>query len=136
MFLIDTSVWIDYLRGVDSAHVVFLDKQLSNPIATGISDLIYLELLQGARDQRSFATLEQFFSGQRFYRFADPLKSHALAAKLYFDARKIGISVRSSLDCLIAQCAMEHDLILLHNDKDFLRLAKVTKHLKQKHFLN
>ena len=135
MYLVDTSVWIDYLRGRDVAHVHFLDELLANPLAVGISDLIYLEILQGAADARAFDKLRQYFSGQRFYRFADAEASHANAAKLYFNARRAGVTVRSNLDCLIAQCAIDHDLILLHNDADFVRLGAVVSGLKQHHFL-
>ena len=63
MYLVDTSVWIDYLRGRDVAHVRFLDELLANPLAVGISDLIYLEILQGATDERAFDKLRQYFSG-------------------------------------------------------------------------
>ena len=135
MYLVDTSVWIDYLRGRDVPHVHFLDELLANPLAVGISDLIYLEILQGATDERAFDKLRQYFSGQRFYRFTDAEASHANAAKLYFNARRAGVTVRSNLDCLIAQCALDHRLILLHNDADFVRLGQVVSGLKQQHFL-
>ena len=135
MYLVDTSVWIDYLRGRDVAHVHFLDELLANPLAVGISDLIYLEILQGATDERALKKLRQYFSGQRIYRFADAEASHANAAKLYFNARRTGITVRSNLDCLIAQCAIDHSLILLHNDVDFVRLGAVASGLKLHHFL-
>ena len=135
MYLVDTSVWIDYLRGREVAHVQFLDALLANPLAVGISDLIYLEILQGATDAQAFEKLKQYFSGQRFYRFTEPQTSHANAAKLYFDARRAGITVRSTLDCLIAQCAIDHNLILLHNDADFVRLGEVNQKLTQRYFL-
>ena len=117
------------------AHVHFLDELLTNPLAVGISDLIYLEILQGATDERAFDKLRQYFSGQRFYRFADAESSYANAAKLYFNARRAGVTIRSNLDCLIAQCAIDHDFILLHNDADFVRLGAVNLKLKQRHFL-
>ena len=135
MYLVDTSVWIDYLRGRDVPHVRFLDELLANPLAVGISDLIYLEILQGATDERAFDKLRQYFSGQRFYRFVAAEASHANAAKLYFNARRAGVSIRSNLDCLIAQCAIDHNLILLHNDVDFVRLGATNVQLKQRHFL-
>ena len=135
MYLVDTSVWIDYLHGRDVAHVHFLDELLANPLAVGISDLIYLEILQGATDARAFEKLRQYFSGQRYYRVTDAEASHANAAKLYFDARRAGVTIRSKLDCLIAQCAIDHDLILLHNDADLVRLGAVNLKLKQRHFL-
>lgn len=62
---------------------------------------------------------------QRFYHPVNPLKTHQAAAHLYFTCRQNGITVRS----LIAQLAIENDLILLHNDKDFQYMAKVIPEL-------
>ena len=135
MYLVDTSVWIDYLRGRDVPHVHFLDELLANPLAASISDLVYFEILQGAINAQAFETLRQYFSGQRFYRFADAEASHANAAKLYFNARRAGLTVRSNRDCLIAQCAIDHSLILLHNDADFVRLGEIDPKLNLRHFL-
>ena len=136
MYLVDTSVWIDYLRGRAAAHVHLLDELLQNPLAVGLTDVVYMEILQGARDARSFARLREYFGGQRFYRFEEPVASHAAAAGLYFDCRRRGFTVRSTLDCLIARCAIENDLILLHHDQDFIKLGKVAPELRQKHFMS
>lgn len=135
MFLVDTSVWIDYLQGREGEHVAFLEEQLANPLAVGISDAIYMEILQGARDPEAFEKLRRYFSTQRIYRFDDPEQAHSAAAKIYLDCRGTGITVRSTLDCLIAQCAIEHELILLHQDRDFMHMGVVITQLKQKHFL-
>ncbi len=135
MYLVDTSVWIDYLLGRGTAHVLFLDELLQNPLAVGLSDVIYMEVLQGARDARNFDRLRDYFGGQRFYRFDEPVTSHAAAARIYYDCRRRGITVRSTLDCLIARCAIENALILLHHDQDFVQMAKALPDLRQKHFL-
>ncbi len=135
MYLVDTSVWIDYLLGREAAHVRFLDQLLDNPLAVGIADVIYMEILQGARDQEAFDRMRSYFGGQRFYRFSDPELSHATAAQIYCDCRRQGITVRSTLDCLIAQCALEHGLILLHHDRDFRNMGAALPALQQKHFL-
>ena len=108
MYLVDTSVWIDYLQGHDGTHVGFLEELLVNPLAVGISDAIYMEILQGARDQQAFDRLRRYFSTQRFYRFVDPEQTYAAAARIYLDCRREGVTIRSTLDCLITQCAMEH----------------------------
>ena len=136
MYLVDTSVWIDYLQGRNVPHVRFLDELLGNPLAAGIADVIYMEILQGARDQEAFDRLRSYFGGQRFYRFDDPEASHAAAAQIYFACRRQGITVRSTLDCLIAQCSLEHDLILFHHDRDFKNMAAALPALRQKHFLD
>ncbi len=135
MYLVDTSIWIDFLRQRETESVGFLEQLLENPLACGITDQIYLEVLQGARDESSFDKLQHYFSGQRFYAFENSRQSHAEAARIYLQCRKAGITIRSSIDCLIAQCAKEHELILLHNDRDYLAMAKVVPELRQKHFL-
>lgn len=135
MYLVDTSVWIDYIHGRDARQVNFLDQILGNPLATGITDLIYMEILQGASDQTIFDQFRRYFCGQQFYRFPDPEISHAAAAQIYFNCRRKGITVRSTVDCLIAQCAIEHELILLHHDNDFRLMATTLPGLRQKHFL-
>ena len=56
--------------------------------------------------------------------------SHREAAHIYFSCRRKGITIRSTIDCLIAQISIEHDLILLHNDKDFTHMAAVIPQLK------
>jgi predicted nucleic acid-binding protein len=134
MVLVDTSVWINYINGKDSAQVVYLDTLLENPLAVGLTKLIYLEILQGAKNQKSFDQFKAYFSGQNFYTFDDDLKSHTAAAQIYFDCRKKGITIRSTIDCLISQCAIENNLVLLHNDKDFIQIARVAKDLRLKVF--
>lgn len=136
MYLVDTSVWIDFLRGGSGLHVDFLVGLFGNPLAFGLSDEIYLEILQGARDAAAFERLRAYFSTQRFYGFADSKRAHEAAARRYHDCRRQGVTVRSTLDCLIAQCAIENGLVLLHNDRDYLGLGLAEPALRQKHFLD
>jgi hypothetical protein len=67
----------------------------------------------------------EYFSSQRFFHPKDPVESYARAARIYFACCRKGITVRSTIDCLIAQIALEHDLFLLHNDSDFIAMAPV-----------
>jgi hypothetical protein len=62
---------------------------------------------------------------QRFFHPKDPVDSFAEAARIFFLCRKKGLTIRSAIDCLIAQIAMEHDLLLLHSDQDFHLMANV-----------
>ena len=135
MYLVDTSVWVDYIRGRDDPHVDFVRELLSNPLAVSITDLVYMEILQGARDPASYDRLRDYFSGQRFVAFDQPIASHAAAARIYLDCRRRGVTVRSSVDCLIAQSAMESNLTLLHHDRDFTRIAAVVPAFRQQSFL-
>ena len=134
MYLVDTSVWIDYIRGGNHPHVGFLRNLLANPLAVGITHLIYMEILQGARDAASFDQLRSYFSGQRFHSFEDMATGHASAAWIYMICRQRGITLRSTADCLIAQCAIESELTLLHHDQDFKRIASVVPALNEKSF--
>ena len=136
MYLVDTSVWVDYIRGTDSPVVEFLDSLLLAPMSVGISNHIYMEILQGAKSEAGFSKLQNYFSTQQFYGFMDPQHSYEVAAFMYFSCRRQGITVRSSIDCLIAQCALENELVLLHHDKDYRNLEKVVPQLRLKHFLD
>ena len=135
MYLVDTSVWVEYIRGAKSPLVDFLDDLLASPSTTGICDLIYMEVLQGARSEAGFRKLQKYFSTQRFFGFQKPRQSHEKAALTWFTCRRLGMTVRSSIDCLIAQCAIENGLILLHQDRDYTHVGKVLSGLRQKHFL-
>jgi predicted nucleic acid-binding protein len=66
-----------------------------------------------------------YLETHRFYGLRDEKKSYAAAARIYFDCRKKGITINSTVDCLIAQTAIENDLTLLHNDADFDRIQRV-----------
>ena len=136
MYLVDTSVWIDYLRGRDGPHVEFLRGLLAHPLAVGITHVVYMEILQGARDAAAFDRLRAYFGGQRFYSFNDICEGHASAARIYLECRRSGITVRSTVDCLIAQCAIEARLILLHHDEGFKHIASVVPALSEKSFLH
>ena len=126
MILVDSSVLIDFLEGRENVPVDRLVEVLDRDIPFGVSPLTILEVLQGAATEKDFATLREYLGSQRIYSLAGGFDSYAGAAKIFFDLRKRGMSVRSSMDCLIAQTAIEHGLYLLHNDSDFDRIAKVS----------
>ena len=121
---------------MDTAAVEFLDTLLLNPMTVGINDLILMEILQGAKSEAGFEKLRKYFSSQQIYGFDEPQASHEAAALMFFNCRRRGITVRSSIDCLIAQCALENNLVILHHDKDFEQLAKLIPELRQLSFLN
>jgi predicted nucleic acid-binding protein len=130
MFLVDTSVWVDYLRGREAEPVEKLQGILDAGQPFGITSAIYQEILQGADSEASFDRLATYFRTQVFYQPADPVSSYAAAARLYARCRRVGVTIRSTIDCLIAQVAIEHDLFLLHRDRDFDLMAEVIPELK------
>ena len=125
MYLIDTSVWIDFFRNRPTHGVKLFNQILDGGFAYGINALIYQEVLQGASSPKDFHKLKDYLSTQRFFHFNDPIKSHENAAHIFFACRQKGITIRSTIDCLIAQTAIENKLILLHSDKDYERIAQV-----------
>lgn len=125
MILVDTSVLIDFLKGTDNPQCRKFRDVLEGQTAFGITTQIFQEVLQGVRSEKEYGALEHYLISQRFFHPKDPVASYAQAARIYFACRKKGITVRSTIDCLIAQIALEHELFLLHNDSDFQAMTAV-----------
>ena len=125
MVLVDTSVLIGYLQGKENDAVLRFQYILDNNIPFGINYSIYQEVLQGVKTEKDFDKVKKYLDTQRFYSLKKEKESYASAAKIYFKCRKKGITISSTIDCLIAQTAIENNLFLLHNDSDFDDIAKV-----------
>ncbi len=123
MYLVDTSVWVDFLRGSDVRHVEILKNLLGGDEVVGIAPIILQEVLQGADSDQRFEKWRKYFEGLCCYAPAEPVASHVEAARLYQVCRRAGKTPRSSNDCLIAAIALEHSLVLLHDDRDFATIA-------------
>lgn len=130
MYLVDTSVWVDYLRGRATPQVRALKDLLSGEEIVGTAPIILQEILQGADSAERFETWRKYFADLFCYVPRDPVESHVAAARLYQDCRKAGKTPRSSNDCLIAQIAIDNGLTLLHNDRDFNTIARVIGQLR------
>jgi len=125
MILVDTSVLIDFFKGIQNNPSLCLHDIIKQQIPFGITSVVYQELLQGAKNKKEYDFLDEYLKYQRFFHPLDPVLSYSKAAMIYFSCRKQGITVRSTIDCLIAQIAIEHDLLLLQNDKDFVKITSV-----------
>ncbi|NOR05492.1 MAG: PIN domain-containing protein [Deltaproteobacteria bacterium] len=125
MILVDTSVLIDLFKGRENEVTRRFRSLLQQQVPFGITSVIYQEILQGAKTEKEYATLKEYLSSQRFFHPKDPVESYAQAARIYFACCRKGITVRSTIDRLIAQIALEHALFLLHNDSDFIAIAPV-----------
>jgi predicted nucleic acid-binding protein len=130
MYLVDTSAWLDYLKGTKSPVVTKLTEVMDQQIPFGITGVIYQEILQGAETEHDFTLLEEYFGTQRFYHPRDLVETYRNAAALYARCRRRGVTPRSTVDCLIAQVAIEHELQLIHSDRDFTAMARVIPELK------
>ncbi len=130
-YLVDTSVWIDYLNDVPDPHVRFLNELLEPPSPVVLTATVLQEVLQGTRDEATFRRYHAFFASQPFIFPLDRLESHIEAARIYQRCRRAGITIRSTIDCLIARITIEHDAVLLHNDEDFRRIARIEHRLRE-----
>ena len=129
MVLVDTSVLIDFLKNTKTSETEKLDQIIERGIPYGICNFTYQELLQGVRTENQFQLLKQYLDTQRFYDLQNGRESYAGAAKIFYNCQKAGITIRKGIDLLIAQVAIENNLRLLHNDKDFTQLMRVEKRL-------
>ncbi len=117
MIIVDTTVWVDYLRGTSSPHAEWLDAHLSAE-RLGLTDLILCEVLQGVgADARFDATRTEL---QRFEVYETGTIELAVeAATNYRRLRAAGRTVRKTIDCLIATFCLVEGHSLLHNDRDY-----------------
>lgn len=131
MILVDTSVLINFFKGRKNSKVIKFVDIVNRNIPFGINNIIYQEILQGARRKKEFNILKDYLSTQRFYDLLYGYKSYESTALLNINCRKNGITIRSSIDLVIAQTAIENNLYLLHDDKDFSQIAFIEKKLKE-----
>ncbi|MBN1626818.1 MAG: PIN domain nuclease [Deltaproteobacteria bacterium] len=130
MILVDTSVLIDFLKGAENDFVSLLEEILDRRIPYGINEFIYQEILQGSKDIAEFNKLKKYFETVVFYHLKNEKKSYEEAAFIHFSCRRAGITIRSTIDLLIVQTAIENNLYLLHKDEDFNKIARVVPELK------
>ena len=130
MYLVDTSVWVDYLRGRATRQVRTLKELLAGEEIVGVASIILQEILQGADSDQRFEKWRKYFAGLCCYAPMDSVESYVAAARLYQACRRAGRTPRSSNDCLIARIAIEHRLALLEDDRDFAAIATVAPELQ------
>ncbi len=122
MIVVDSSVWIANLRGQDTATVRKLFELLDRPQDILVGDLILLEVLQGARDDAHAAQIERNL--RQFQ--VDAMLGPDLAATAARHSRLLrarGITIRKTIDIIIATFCIEGGHMLLHDDRDFLPMA-------------
>ena len=122
MILVDSTVWIDYFRSADTPQVALLDSYFgSSRIAVG--DLIAAEVLQGVRDEREFKLVKKTLDA---FEHVD-LVGYDLAVRAsgnYRLLRDRGVTIRKTIDTLIATYCIENGMTLLHADRDFVPFAR------------
>lgn len=123
MVVVDATVWIDYLRGGENPATHWLDSQLTRQ-PLGLTDLTLCEVLQGVRGDREFRSVRDDLL--QFHLFSTGGVELALAASRNFlRLRERGLTVRKTIDCLIATFCLQSGHELLHRDRDFDGFEKV-----------
>ncbi len=117
MILVDSSVWIDYFNGVNNTQTDFLDNSLGNEII-GIGDLILVEVLQGFNEEKDHSMAKNLLEELHFFSMGGKVIA-LLASDNYRILRKKGVTIRKTIDVVIATFCIKNETKLLHNDKDF-----------------
>ena len=118
MILVDTSIWIDFLRGESSSGRRMLHQLIEDEEEISITGIILTEILQGIKEDRKYRMAKDYLPELPVY---EPrgTQTYLEAARIYRECRKNGRTIRSTIDCLIAAICLENDLSVLHKDRDY-----------------
>jgi len=123
ILLVDTSVWIDFFAGRDTAQTRFFKDAITEGADVALTGVILAEILQGVPSDSRFARLRKDLSSFRVLHPASE-DTYVQAARLYRTGRKRGVAIRSLVDCLIAAIAMESGAAVLHKNRDYESMAR------------
>lgn len=122
MFIVDTTVWIDFFKNRDTDQIIPLLSAIQNQDDICICGVILTEILQGIRNPNEYTEVKDALKSLVMLPIYE--STFVFAADIYRKLRKHGITVRKTIDCIIAAVALENKIPLLHNDKDFELIAK------------
>ena len=123
MILVDTSVWIDFFRDVDSWQAARLETAIGND-DVAICGPILMEIRQGIASDKEVREVERLLSPLVY--LPTLRKTYCRAADIYRAARAKGKTIRNTIDCVIAACAIENRARLRYRDKDFTTIARMS----------
>jgi hypothetical protein len=126
VIVVDTTVWIDFLNGRNEPHVERLAGMIDADQGIALTDVTLTEVLQGIRDESQVRLVDERLSAFDILRL-ESLDDFRRAAELYRTARRQGVTIRRTIDCLIASVCIRERLPLMHNDADFDLLAEHTE---------
>jgi len=122
MTLVDTTVWIDIFSGRKTAQVAMLESLIDKREDICLCGVILTEVLQGIRNDKEYKKTKSVLSDLIF--FPMTYETFLLAANIYRTLRVKGVTIRNSVDCMIAAVCIENNVRLLHNDRDFDLIAQ------------
>jgi predicted nucleic acid-binding protein len=122
MLMVDTTVWIDFFGGKETPEVTTLEDFIKEGSDICICGIILTEVLQGIRNDKEYRKILSRFDPLIFL----PMNrsTYVKSAEIYRDLRRKGVTIRKSVDCMIAAAAIEQNIPLLHNDRDFDLIEK------------
>ena len=124
MILIDTSAFIEFLNRTGSCEDILVEQLIRNDEDIALADITLTEILQGIKSDREYRAVKASLLTFPVLSL-NGAESYIAAAELYRKCRKKGFTIRSTVELLIAQIALEQGAALLHNDRDFDALAQV-----------
>ena len=124
MIVVDTTVWVDFLRAKGTSFDLHLAELIGRGRSVALTDLIYCEILQGIRDQTRFDQVREVLRSYPILRIRG-LHVFEQAAEIYRDCRRRGFTIRKPIDCLIASTCLNAGAELYHNDRDYEFIARV-----------
>ena len=123
--IVDTSVWIDFFNGQPSSQAQRLSRAIEDNEPIGLPGLVLTEILLGLKNDAQAKRIAQLL--EAFSDVPEPSRSdHIAAAALYRACRAKGLTIRSTIDCVIAQLCLRDGQALLANDRDCDRIAEKT----------
>lgn len=124
--IVDTSVWIDFFRGkaTEKSKILcrLISRDLSYNVDLACTGVILTEVLLGFKNESQLMKARNLF--EKLIYLETDKSTYVLASEIYRNARKRGITIRSSIDCIISASALQHGAYLLENDRDFSNIAK------------
>jgi predicted nucleic acid-binding protein len=120
--VVDTSIWIDFFKNVDTPKVDRFDELIKARADICICGFILQEVLQGTRTDHQYQSIKAHF-GNLIY-LDHSRGTFERAASMYRDLRRTGNTIRSPIDCLIAALAIEFDAYILERDRDYTNISK------------
>ncbi len=120
--LIDSTVWIDFFRGLEAPHTDRLKQLIVSGEDLCLCGHVLAEVLRGARHDEQYRKIERRFKILEFLAMTE--STFKFSADIYRHLRKNGITLKNTADTFIAAAALENDVHLLHNDSDFTFIAK------------
>ncbi len=122
MVLVDSTVWIDFFSARQAPHVQALEMLIEERNDICICGVVLTEVLQGLQNDIEYKKTKELFHNLILLPMSHQTFIHS--AEIYRFLRKKGVTIRNSVDCMIAAVAIENKVPLLHNDKDFIPIEK------------